>query len=177
MKRTLLSILLLFIFVSFATSIPSKRQDPLSGFKQCEGHFPNIITSFSYSPDPPTAVHQYVTIRLGGKASEVVEQGALFSYTGYDKNNPNTVVFHNEVDYCSLFVEQSGFSCPVKKGDFNFSATWPADHNPQPNTVVVEYDIKAQILNPDGIKPLTKSTKHKEELCKVRKVELTIKEF
>ncbi|RIA99724.1 hypothetical protein C1645_730645 [Glomus cerebriforme] len=134
MKRTLLSILLLFIFVSFATSIPSKRQDPLNGFKQCEGYFPNIITSFSYSPDPPTAVHQYVTIRLGGKASEVVEQGALFSYTGYDKNNPNTV----------------WILMPCKKGDFNFSATWPADHNPQPNTVVVEYDIKAQILNPDG---------------------------
>ena len=135
-RLILLSIFL--VFISIATSTPLKRQD-LSGFKQCEGNIPNTLTTLTYSPNP-TVTGQNVYVHLGGMANEIVEQGAKFKAIVYEKNT-NKVAFTHVLDYCSKFVEPSGSKCPVGKGDFNFTATWFIEQDPNdPKHVVIEYD-------------------------------------
>jgi hypothetical protein len=137
MNRFIILLTFFAMLVSFATSIPLKR-DTLSGFKQCEGQFQNTITLFSYSPDP-IVPGKNVTLHIGGEATEIVQEGALITFTGYvDKKE----VFHSELDYCEYFVEQSGSKCPVETGHFDFTSTWLEPTNPEdPKDVVVEYEI------------------------------------
>jgi hypothetical protein len=134
---TIFSIFL--IFASFATSTPLKRQDQLSGFKQCQGTFPNSITALSYSPNP-VVIGQNVTVNMVGTATEIIKQGTTLVYTGYSKDEPTKQEFQHQLDYCETFVKQSGSECPVKEGDYNFSASWLIEKHPgQPQNVVIEY--------------------------------------
>ena len=139
MNRFTILIAIFFVFASFATSIPLKRHgDPLSGFEQCSGHFPNHITKFKFFPDPALANHN-VSIRIAGEASEIIELGAVVVFTGFldDKE-----VFHVIYDFCLFFVAQSGYSCPVGKGHFDFTATWDDTSSPtDPKNTVIEYKL------------------------------------
>src|SRR5690349_1379590 len=122
-------IILLNIFLmlaSFATSIAIKRDDPLSGFKQCDGDFPNPITLYNYSPNP-VVVGQMITVRIGGEVTKTIEKGALVKVTGYQDKKE---LFTYEQDYCKMFVEPSGFKCPVGKGHFEHTASFPAERDP-----------------------------------------------
>jgi len=84
--------------VSFVTSTPLKRQDHLSGFKPCEGNFPNTITELNYEPKP-AVTGQNITVHISGKATEVVQQGTMFVPTAYKKNEPNKPEFQHQIDY------------------------------------------------------------------------------
>jgi hypothetical protein len=135
-RINLISIFL--IFASFATSTPLKRQDQLSGFKQCQGTFPNSITVLNYSPNP-VIVGQNVTVNMAGTATEIIKQGTTLVNTGYLKGVQE---FQHQVDYCETFVKPSGFECPVKKGDYNFSASWLVEKHPDdPQNDVIEWDF------------------------------------
>src|SRR4051794_39460071 len=142
MNRFIISLSIFLIFASFAKSIPfalEKRDDALSGFKQCNGDFPNVITSFGYSPDPIIA-GQMVNAHIAGEATAVVEKGASITLSGYYEN---VLDFMFIFDYCELFVEQSGFHCPKEKGDFDFKASWPVVEYPDvPKNSVFEYELQ-----------------------------------
>lgn len=127
------------IFASFATSTPLKRQDQLSGFTQCQGTFPNSITVLSYTPNP-VVVGQNVTVHLAGKATEIIKQGTTLVHTGYFKDEPTKQAFQHSQDFCETFVKQSGSECPVKEGDYSFTASWLIEKHPdEPKNLVVEY--------------------------------------
>ena len=142
MNRFIILITIFFVLASFATSTPLRRHDdPLSGFKQCSGYFPNYITKFDYTPDPVLVDHN-ITVCIGGKATEVIESGAEIVFTWFldDKE-----VFRTVFDFCDYFVEQSGYSCPVEKGHFEFSSTWFEPSTPEdPKDTVVDYKIKVE---------------------------------
>jgi hypothetical protein len=128
----LLSILL---FASFAVSIPSKRENSGSEFKECDGNFPNTITLLAYSPDPVFVGH-ILNIHIAGKSTATVEKDAFMVISGHFPNN-DTLVFNHKLDYCKLFVNPSGSECPVKKGHFDFTANWlvPNEHDTEPQYV------------------------------------------
>jgi len=128
--------------VSFAASTPlalRKRNDPLNGFRQCDGDFPITIDSFSYSPIPLIA-GQNATNHVHGEANAVVNQGALLRIMGIVNNTEQ--LFH-ELDYCKIFVEQNGLECPTEKGDFDFTASWFVDRSPtSPKNEQVEHNVR-----------------------------------
>ena len=130
MNRFIISLTIFLFFASFAKPIPfdlERREDALTGFKQCDnGDFPNVVTSFDYSPNPVVA-GQMVNVHIAGKASKVVEKGALMVITGHYENQLD---FLHVLDYCKLFVESSGSNCPVETGDFDFKASWPVEEHP-----------------------------------------------
>ncbi|RGB27766.1 hypothetical protein C1646_376485 [Rhizophagus diaphanus] len=125
------------IFVTFVSSTPIRRQDALSGFKPCQGNFPNEITLFIFTPNPLVGGQEF-TVRIAGKVTVTIESGALYKLT------VNKQGIH-ETSFCKEFVIPSGFTCPVND-NFDFTA--------KPHTISkdtkVEYDIKIMITNPDG---------------------------
>jgi hypothetical protein len=134
--------ILLVIFLVFATlvsSTPIRRQDALSGFKQCKGNdFPNEITTYTYNPNP-MIIGQEITVRIAGKATVTIENGALYKIMGYYENKQ---LFHDEISFCENIVELSGFKCPVKD-NFEFTTKFPLRAKPNdPKNTVEEYGIK-----------------------------------
>ena len=115
MNRFIIILFTIFIFfTSFVKSIPSalqKREDPLSGFKQCKGKFPNVITAYDYSPDP-IVYTKPVKVLIAGNAAVGVEQGALMTATGYYKDR---IAYLYGIDYCKVFVKQSGYKSQKEK--------------------------------------------------------------
>ena len=146
MNRIIVILSIFLVFASLTTSVRSKnplkhlkRQDSLSGYKQCDGDYPNIITLYNYKP-VPIIPYQNITVHMAGKATETVEPGALMTVTGYlhDKQ-----LFSYDEDYCKLFIEQNGLTCPVEKGDFDYTATWFVNGAPSdPISMDVEYGFK-----------------------------------
>jgi hypothetical protein len=128
-------LLCILLFASFAASIPLKREDSLKGFKECDGKFPNTITSLTYSPDPVYVGH-IVNIHIAGKSTATVEKNAFVDISGYFLNN-DTLLFRYTFDYCKLFVNPSGSECPVEKGHFDFTANWviPNEYDSEPKYV------------------------------------------
>ncbi|CAB5377391.1 unnamed protein product [Rhizophagus irregularis] len=109
------------IFATFTSSTLIRRQDALNGFKECQGNFPNKITSHEFTPNPIVA-GQVVTVHMKGIATVPIEK----------------------------VVIPSGFTCPVK-GDFNFVNTFPADTSPNdPKNSVLEFFVRILTSNPDG---------------------------
>lgn len=51
------------IFATFTSSTLIRRQDALNGFKECQGNFPNKITSHEFTPNPIVA-GQVVTVHM-----------------------------------------------------------------------------------------------------------------
>ncbi|PKY13906.1 hypothetical protein RhiirB3_425813 [Rhizophagus irregularis] len=150
MNRT--SIFIILIFVSFATSNPTplKRQDQLNGFTQCKGSFANSITLLSYTPNP-VVTGQNVTSHLAGTATEIIKQGATIVYTAYFKDEPTKEAFQHKQDFCEVYVKQSGSECPVKKGDYSFTASWLVEKHPdEPKNLVVEYYFNISVFDSDG---------------------------
>ncbi|PKC11269.1 hypothetical protein RhiirA5_413296 [Rhizophagus irregularis] len=84
------------IILLVTSSTPIRRQDALSGFKSCKDNFPNCEA----------------TIHIAGKATVIIENGALYKITGFDEN---IQIFHHEISFCEAIVTLSGFSCPVKE--------------------------------------------------------------
>lgn len=140
MVRFIISLAIFLFFASFATSTPlEKRDDALTGFKQCDGDFKNVVTSFGYTPNP-VVTGQLVNVHIAGKATAVVEQGAVLTIVGYHNNKLD---FLHVIDYCKLFVESSGFNCPTEKGDFDFKATWPIEKHPDvPKNTEKEFKLQ-----------------------------------
>ncbi|CAB4444063.1 unnamed protein product [Rhizophagus irregularis] len=142
-RINLISIFSILIFVSFATSTPTplKRQDQLNGFTQCKGSFANSITVLSYTPNP-IVTGQNITVHLAGTATEIIKQGTTIVYTVYFKDEPTKEAFQHKQDFCEVFVKQSGSECPVKKGDYSFTASWLVEKHPdEPKNLVVEYNF------------------------------------
>ncbi|PKC71766.1 hypothetical protein RhiirA1_412748, partial [Rhizophagus irregularis] len=125
------------ILVTFVSSTPIRRQDALSGFKPCQGDFPNEITSFSFTPNPLVGGQEF-TVRIGGKATVTIESSTLYRLT------VNKQVIY-ETSFCKEFVIPSGFTCPVND-NFDFTAK----PHPISKDTLAEYDVKITITNPDG---------------------------
>ncbi|RGB43382.1 hypothetical protein C1646_681218 [Rhizophagus diaphanus] len=121
------------IFVTFVSSTPIRRQDALSGFKPCQGNFPNEITLFSFTPNPLVGGQEF-TVRIGGKATVTIENGTLYKLT------VNKEVIY-ETSFCKEFVIPSGFTCPVND-NFDFTA--------KPHCISENTLVKIMITNPDG---------------------------
>ncbi|CAB5383936.1 unnamed protein product [Rhizophagus irregularis] len=92
------------IILLVTSSTPIRRQDALSGFKSCKDNFPNCEA----------------TIHIAGKATVIIENGALYKITGFDEN---IQIFHHEISFLSS----------------------PND----PKNTVKEYLIRIQITNLD----------------------------
>lgn len=107
---------ILLIFATFTSSTLIRRQDALSGFKPCQGNFPNVITLYEFNPNPIVA-GQVVTVHMAGKAAVPIEEKALFQNTVFYNNEQ--VSQHND-DFCKEVVIPSGFTCPVE-GNFDFN--------------------------------------------------------
>ncbi|GBB87538.1 hypothetical protein RclHR1_00140042 [Rhizophagus clarus] len=141
---------ILLIFASFATSTPLKRQDQLTGFKQCQGTFPNSITVLTYTPNP-VVLGQNVTVHIAGKATEVIKQGTTLVYTGYFENEPTKQAFQHQVDFCDTFVKPNGSECPVKEGDYSFIGSWLLEKHPnEPQNLVMEFGFNISVFDPNG---------------------------
>jgi hypothetical protein len=137
--RVIILLSIFLMFVSFTASIAIKRNDPLTGFKQCDGDFPNPITLYSYSPNP-VVVGQMITVRIGGEVTKPIEKGALVKVTIYQDKKE---LYTYERDYCKMFVEPSGSKCPVGKGHFEHTASFLADRDPSdPKHVEMEFGFK-----------------------------------
>ncbi|CAI2178622.1 18110_t:CDS:2, partial [Funneliformis geosporum] len=103
---------------------------PLAGFKPCNGDYPVTLTLMTMSPDP-IVLGQNITVHTVGQTTEVIEEGALMRIYHEPNGKPEF-----ESDYCKLFVEPSGFVCPVEKGNFDFTATWLIEHkHSEPKTM------------------------------------------
>ncbi|GBB87542.1 hypothetical protein RclHR1_00140046 [Rhizophagus clarus] len=136
----------MLIFATFASSSPIRRQDALSGFKQCEGDFPNKITTYNYTPNP-VVVGQVLTLHLGGQAVIPYQAGSVIQNTMFYQGKQ--VLQHND-DFCKVFVIPSGFTCPVK-GNFDLYNQFPVDSNPDdPKNAVKDFFVRTIISNPDG---------------------------
>ena len=139
MNRSIIILLTIFLmFASFVLSVPypSEYNDPLSGFEECKGDYPDIITLYKYSPNP-VVVGQPVTIHIAGYAPVPIKEGSLIKVTRH--NDEQT--FHEEIDFCKDFVEQSS-KCPIK-GHFNLTAIHPTMTSPSdPKNTVVNYRVK-----------------------------------
>ncbi|CAB5377389.1 unnamed protein product [Rhizophagus irregularis] len=61
------------IFATFTSSTLIRRQDALNGFKECQGNFPNKITSHEFTPNPIVA-GQVVTVHMKGIATVPIEK-------------------------------------------------------------------------------------------------------
>jgi hypothetical protein len=130
--------LVILVFVTFVSSTPIRRQDALSGFKPCQGNFPNEITTYVYTPDP-IVVGQETTVRIAGKATVTIEKGALYKVTGFYENKQ---ISHYDISFCEAIVTPSGFTCPVK-GNFDFTTKFSLKADPSdPKNTVEEYGIK-----------------------------------
>ncbi|GES83540.1 hypothetical protein GLOIN_2v1689678 [Rhizophagus clarus] len=115
-----LLLVVLLIFITFASSTPMRRQD--THLKQCEGTFPNEITSYGFKPYP-IIVGQLVT---------------------------NHVTEHTE-DFCSFIVIPSGHTCPVTSQNFDYTVNIMAKSTPNdPKNVVLDFFTRTLITNPDG---------------------------
>ncbi|GBB87083.1 hypothetical protein RclHR1_13550001 [Rhizophagus clarus] len=142
--NTLLFIILLF--ATFSSSSLIKRQDALSGFKPCNGNFPDEITIYSYSPNP-LVEGQMATSRIAGKATVPIENGALYNLTGFYENQQ---AFQHVFDFCKIYVVPNSLTCPIN-GDYDFTINFPMDSTTNdPVNTSVEYDITTLISNPDG---------------------------
>jgi hypothetical protein len=131
-------LVIFLVFMTFVSSTPIRRQDALSGFKQCQGNFPNEITVFNFTPNPLVA-GQESTGRIAGKTIEPIENGALYKITGFYENQQ---VIHHEIGFCEMFVTPSGSNCPVKD-NFDFTAKSMEATSPAiPKNTLVEYDVK-----------------------------------
>ncbi len=150
MNRIIILFTIFFAFASLATSTPldlQKRKDPLNGFKQCHGNFPITVTSFFHYPNPLIS-GQEITVHMSGKANAVVEKGAkvrlLVSHDDHEEE------LYDEFDYCKVFVEKSGSTCPVKKGHFDFTGCWidkpPAPDDPKHTGFVVHSKFLGMLI-------------------------------
>ncbi|PKC10849.1 hypothetical protein RhiirA5_498118 [Rhizophagus irregularis] len=125
-------------------------EDQLNGFTQCKGSFANSITLLSYTPNP-VVTGQNVTSHLAGTATEIIKQGATIVYTAYFKDEPTKEAFQHKQDFCEVYVKQSGSECPVKKGDYSFTASWLVEKHPdEPKNLVVEYYFNISVFDSDG---------------------------
>ncbi|CAI2198095.1 19305_t:CDS:1, partial [Funneliformis geosporum] len=122
------------MLTSFVKSTPldlRKRQDTSTDFKKCNGEYAIHLTSMDYSPNP-IVTGQNITVHMVGETAEVIEKGAIMKIYHDHKGK-----FEHELDYCKLFVEPSGFVCPVEKGHLDFTATWLIGKHPsEPNKIV-----------------------------------------
>jgi hypothetical protein len=134
-------ILFIFLFASFTTSSPLlKRQDQLSGFKQCDGEFANTITLYSYSPNP-VIIGQDVKVRIAGEIKVPILSSATITISHYYNNE---LLFTEQSDFCKIFVEPNGSTCPLEIGNFDFSTTFPTESDPS-DPKNVEMDIGVRI--------------------------------
>ena len=139
MNRSIILLTIFLMLTSFVTSIPfpSERNDPLSGFKECEGDFPDTITAFSFKPDP-VDVGEPLTVRIASDAYVPMKNGSLITVTGYLNNEQ---AFNEVTDFCQYFVEQSS-ECPVE-GHFDITATQPTMPSPSdPKDTVLDYLVQ-----------------------------------
>lgn len=131
-------LVIFLIFVTFVSSTPIRRQDALSGFKPCKGNFPNEITTYTYTPNP-IMMGQEATVRIAGKATVTIENGALYKVTGFYENKQ---IFHYDINFCEAIVEPSGFKCPVKD-NFDFTTKFSLDNDSSdPKNTIEEYGLK-----------------------------------
>jgi hypothetical protein len=131
-------LVILLVFVTFASSI--RCQDALSGFKPCQGNFPNSVTTYIYTPNP-IVVGQEATVRIAGKATVTIENGALYKITGFYEN---IQIFHHEIGFCDAIVTPSGFTCPVKD-NFDFTTMFIEEQFPDdPKNTIEEIGIRIQ---------------------------------
>ncbi|CAG8742512.1 8307_t:CDS:2, partial [Cetraspora pellucida] len=111
----------------FATSfdLPSlrsimRRSDdngPLSGFKECEGTFPNKVTEYSYHPNPAVS-GQKVTQKTHAIDNEPIEDGSKLNVRAYYKNS----LVHNHVtDFCKEWG--AGGKCSGAVGHVQYENT------------------------------------------------------
>ena len=122
MNRSIILIAIFLMLVSFVTSIPllsERNHDPLSGFKECEGDYPDTITLFSFSPNPEV-VGQPLNVRLAGDTPVPIEEGSTIKVTGYLDNKQ---AFNDVNDFCKFFVGSS-FKCPIE-GHFDITTSYP----------------------------------------------------
>ncbi|GBB87539.1 hypothetical protein RclHR1_00140043 [Rhizophagus clarus] len=140
-----LLLVVLLIFITFASSTPMRRQD--THLKQCEGTFPNEITSYGFKPYP-IIVGQLVTNHVTGKVTVPVEEGATVKHSIYYNNQLR--LEHTE-DFCSFIVIPSGHTCPVTSQNFDYTVNIMAKSTPNdPKNVVLDFFTRTLITNPDG---------------------------
>ena len=136
----MISITIFLMFVTFVTSIPllsERHNDPLSGFKECDGYFPDKITLFSFSPDP-VVVGQPINIRMAGDIPEPIEEGSTLTVTGFLNNEQ---AFNDVTDFCQYFVEPN-FKCPLKD-HFDITTSYPTMTDPSdPKNTTLDFIVQ-----------------------------------
>ncbi|CAG8505752.1 5042_t:CDS:1 [Gigaspora rosea] len=133
-------VLLIFLtLITFTKSFPSStfRRDSLSGYTQCEGTFPNEITTVSYEPNPAIA-GENVTVTIAGMNTVTVQEGATLNATVLYQGKQ---AFVHNMDFCKVWVEVNGDKCPVSPGYFEYITIMPMESHPDdPKNTTISYD-------------------------------------
>ncbi|CAG8794348.1 11853_t:CDS:1, partial [Gigaspora margarita] len=115
-------IVLLFIYILLINPTYSKdedKKDNLSGFKECDGSYPNKITHFSFDPNP-TVKNTTIKFEIGGTSTVPFDKGSYITGILTLKDIPKQL---HVQDFCEGWVEPSGGHCPVKPGEFYFKGS------------------------------------------------------
>ncbi|KAF0508328.1 hypothetical protein F8M41_018769 [Gigaspora margarita] len=141
-------VLLIFLtLIAYTKSFPSStfRRDSLSGYTQCEGTFPNEITTASYEPNPAIS-GENLTVTIAGMNTVTVQEGATLNVTGLYQGKQ---AFVHVIDFCKVWVEVNGDRCPVSPGYFEYTTQLPIRPPPDdPKNTTISYDSIFQIYNP-----------------------------
>ncbi|RIA83806.1 hypothetical protein C1645_785418, partial [Glomus cerebriforme] len=143
-KITFIAIFLFFFFSSYTSAVPNpmmKRDDPLSGFKPCNGStFPITYTLFSFDPNPIVIGKTLVT-KVAGTSTVVIEQGAIETVEAFSNGQ---LAFAKQDDFCKKISENSGENCPLQPGNFNTASTTvppPGPNDPKGQTLAFDVTI------------------------------------
>jgi hypothetical protein len=144
-KFTVTVLFLFFIFSSYTLAVPNpmiKRQgddDPLSGFKPCNGTtYPVTFTKFKFDPNP-IVIGKELTTTVAGSSKVTIEEGAVETISAFSNGQ---LVFNQQIDYCKQSVEPAGGKCPLKSGNFDVTSTTvpPASPN-DPSDTTLTFDV------------------------------------
>ncbi|CAG8783225.1 850_t:CDS:2, partial [Dentiscutata erythropus] len=128
---------LTLITLSICFLSPSFRRNSHSDFTQCEGTFPNNITTIFYEPNPAIS-GENMTVTIAGINTVTVQDGATLNVTAMYQGKQ---LFVNIMDFCKVWVEVNGDKCPVSPGDFKYTVTIPIEkHQDDPKNTTIDYD-------------------------------------
>ncbi|CAG8470035.1 2739_t:CDS:2 [Dentiscutata erythropus] len=137
--RQFFAILIFLTLITFTISFPSPtfRRNSHSDFTQCEGTFPNEITTVFYEPNPAIS-GENMTVTIAGINTVTVQEGATLNVTALYQGKQ---AFVHIMDFCKVWVEVNGDKCPVSPGDFKYTVTIPIEpHQDDPKNTTIGYD-------------------------------------
>ncbi|CAG8641425.1 17021_t:CDS:2, partial [Dentiscutata heterogama] len=123
------------------------KKDNLSGFKECDGTFPNKITHFTFDPNP-TVKNTTIKFEIGGISKVPFDKESHISGMSFLNGDP--INFYVQ-DFCEEWVEPSGEHCPVKPGEFYFKGSqYLKQTSEDPTGVTLTGYLRLVIASPEG---------------------------